>query len=149
MCISQKGFSFKKTAQNFLFCAKWLYFRKSCSKLCVLTVKWLCFENLKFENLKIWRWKMRFGQNVVRMTWKERFVQFSWKAHCFSALKRIWGQFHEFEKFGAQKSDLAKTCCASPEKRVLYNFHRKPAVFPFWREFEPSLTTWKTLTLKN
>ena len=31
-----------------------------------------------------------FGQNVLRVAWKERFVQFSWKAHWFSVLKRIW-----------------------------------------------------------
>ena len=98
---------------------------------------------------KFWRSKMRFGQNVLRMTRKADFVQFSWKAHCFSVLNRISGQFHDFENFDAQKCDLAKTCCAWPEKSVLYNFHGKHTVFPFWREFEASLTTWSTLTLKN
>ena len=95
------------------------------------------------------RSKMRFGQNVLCVTWKERFVPFSWKTHCFSPLKRIWGQFHDFKNFGAQKSDLAKTCCAWPEKRVLYNFLRKRTVFLFWREFQASFTILKTLTLKN
>ena len=92
-------------------------------------------ENLRPVS-RIWeicRSKMRFGQNVLRMTWKERFVQFSWKAHCFPVLAKIWGQFHDFENFGAQKSDLAKTCCAWPEKRVLYNFLGKRTVFLFWR----------------
>ena len=32
---------------------------------------------------EILRSKLRFGQNVLRMTWKKRFVQFSWKGHCF------------------------------------------------------------------
>ena len=76
-----------------------------------------CFE----ENLRpvsrfweLWRSKMRFGQNVLRVTWKKRFVQFSWKAHCFPVLKRIWAQFHDFENYDAQKCDLAKTCCTWP-----------------------------------
>ena len=92
---------------------------------------------------------MRFGQNVLRMTWKERFVQFSWKAHCFPVLNWISGQFHDFENLDAQKCDLAKTCSAWPETSVLYSFHRKRTVFPFWREFQASVTILKTLTLKN
>ena len=92
---------------------------------------------------------MWFGQNVLRMTWKERFVQFSWKAHCFLFLKRIWGQCDDFDNFDAQKCDLAKTFLAWPEKSVLYNFHEKRTVFSFWREFEASVTILTTLTLKN
>ena len=114
-----------------------------------------CFTRLE-ENFspvlrfwELWRSKMRFGQNVLRMTWKERFVQFSWKAHCFPVLGRIWGQFHDFENFDAQKCDLAKTCCAWPEKSVLYNFHLKRTVFPFRREFQASVTILRTFTLKN
>ena len=83
------------------------------------------------------------------MTWKERFVQFSWKAHCFPVLKRISGQCDDFENFDPQKCDLAKTCCAWPEKSVLYNFHGKRTVFLFWREFEASVTILRILTLKN
>ena len=92
---------------------------------------------------------MRFGQNVLRMTWKERFVQFSWQAHYFKVLARISGQCDEFENFDAQKCDLAKTFSAWPEKGVLYNFHEKRTVFSFWREFEASVTILTTLTLKN
>ena len=97
---------------------------------------------------ELWQLKMRFGQNVLRMTWKERFVQFSWKAHCFAFLKRIWGQCDDFDNFDPDKCDLAKTCCAWPEKSVLYNFYEKRTVFPFWREFETSLTILRSLTLK-
>ena len=93
---------------------------------------------------ELWRSKMRFGQNVLRMTWKERFVQFSWKAHCFPVLKRILGWCDDFENFDALKCDLAKTCCAWPEKCVL-----KSTVFPFWREFEVSFTILRTFTLQN
>ena len=92
---------------------------------------------------------MRFGKNVRRMTWNERFVQFSWKPHCFPLLARISGQFDEFENFDAHKCDLAKTCCAWAETSVLYNFHRKRTVFPFCREFEASVTILRTLTLTN
>ena len=85
----------------------------------------------------------------MRMTWKERLVQFSWKAHCFLVLERISGPRNDFENFDAQKCDLAKTCCAWPEKSVLYNFHEKRTVFPLWREFEASFTILRTLALKN
>ena len=96
----------------------------------------------------LWRSKMRFGQNVLRMTWKERFVQFSWKAHCFPVSKRISGQFDDFKNFHAQNCDLAKTCCAWPEKSVFYSFHGKRTLLPFLREFAASLTILRTFTLK-
>ena len=92
---------------------------------------------------------MRFGQNVLRMTRKERLVEFSWEAHCFPFLARISGRSDDFENFDAQKCDLAKTCCAWPEKSVLYNFHGKRTVFPSWREFQPSFASLRTLTVKN
>ena len=78
------------------------------------------------------------------MTWKAGFVQFSCKPHCFSALKKISGQFHDFENF-----DLAKKCCAWPEKSVFYNLHGRRTVFLFWREFQARVTILKTFTLKN
>ena len=108
---------------------------------------------------ELWRSKLRFGQKVLRMSWKERFVQFLWKAHCFPVLARISGQCEDFENLQGQKCDLAKTCCAWPKKSVLHNFHGKRSfvsftilrtlteksaiskwpvlicpVFPFWRE---------------
>ena len=92
---------------------------------------------------------MRFGQIVLPMTWKERFLQFSWKAHCFYVLRTISGQFDDFDNFDTLKCDLAKTCSAWPEKRVLYNFYEKHTVFPFWREFQASVTIFTTLTLTN
>ena len=98
---------------------------------------------------ELWRSKMRFGQNVLRMTWKERFVQFSWKAHCFPVLKRLWDKCKDFEKFDPWKCDLAKRCCSCPEKGNLYNFHEKCNVLPFWREFEARVTILTTLTLLN
>ena len=97
----------------------------------------------------VWRSQMRFCQNELGMTWKERFVQFLWKAHCFPVLKRISGQCDDFENFDAEKCDLGKTCCAWSEKSVLYNFHEKRTVFPFWREFEASVTIFTTLTLTS
>ena len=108
-------------------------------------------ENLRpvWRFRQLWRSKMRFDQNVLRMTWKERFVQFPWKAHCFPVLQRIWGQCDDFENFDAHKCELAKTCCSWPKKRVLYNFYGKRTVFPFRREFETSVTIFRSLTLKN
>ena len=98
---------------------------------------------------ELWRSKIRFGQNVLRMTWKKRSVQFSWKAHCFPVLKTISGQCDDFDNYDAPKCDLAKTCCSWPKKSVLYNFHEKRTVFPFRREFQASETILRTLTLTN
>ena len=111
---------------------------------------------------------MWFSQNVLRMSWKKLFVQFSWKAHCFSVLKRIWGQCDDFENFDSEKHDLAKTCCVCPEKRVLYNFdgkrktccawpkksvlhnfYGKRTVFLFWREYDANVRILRTLTVKT
>ena len=96
---------------------------------------------------ELWRSQMRFGRNVLRITGKERFVQFSWKAHSFPVLKRIRGH-DDFENFDDPKCDLAETCCAWPEMCVLYTFYWKRTVFPFWREFEASVTILRTLTLQ-
>ena len=98
---------------------------------------------------QLWLSKMRFGQNVLRMTWNERFVQCSRKAHSFPVLERFWRQCDDFDNFDSQKCDLPKTCCAWPETSVLYNFHEKRTVFPFWRAFQASVTILTTLTLKN
>ena len=121
----------------------------------VIQLSWKAHCFIRFEeNLRpvsrfweLWRLKIRFGQNVLRMTWKAGFVQFSSKAHCFSILQRISGQFHDFENFAAQKCDFAKTCCAWPEKSVLYNFHGRRTVFSFSREFQVRVTILRTLTL--
>ena len=98
---------------------------------------------------QLWRSEMRKGQNVPRMTWKEGFVQFLWKAHCFPTLERMLGQCDNFDNFDAQKCDLGNMCCAWPKKTVLYNFHEKRTVFPYWRKFKTSVTILRTLTLKN
>ena len=122
---------------------------------CTIVIKSALFFRFG-ENLRpVWRFwelsrsKMRFGQNVLRMTWKERFVQFLWKAHFFSRFEENFSQFDDFENFDGQKCDLAKTCCAWPEKSVLYNCYQKRTVFPIWGEFKASLTILRTLTLKN
>ena len=53
---------------------------------------------------------MRFGQNVLRMTWNEPFVQFSWKAHCFPVLKSIPGDAqHVLAKWHFWASKLSKS----------------------------------------
>ena len=70
------------------------------------------------------------------------------KSALFPFFKRISGQGDVFENFDGQNCDLAKTCWW-PEKSVLYNFHGKRTVFPFWKEFEPSFTVLRTMTLKN
>ena len=65
---------------------------------------------------------MRFGQIVLRMTRKKGFVQFSWKAHCFAFLERLWGQCDDFDNFDAHKFYLAKTFYAWSEKERFVQF---------------------------
>ena len=122
---------------------------------CTIVIKSALFsrfgENLRpvWRFWELWRSKMRFGQNVLRMTWKEPFVQFSSKAHSFPVSARISGQCDDFENFHAHKCNSAKTCTAWPEKSVLYNCYQKRTVFPIWGEFKASLTILRTFTLKN
>ena len=108
-------------------------------------------ENLSLVSRfwKLWRSKNAIWPKRAPRDLKERFIQFSWKAHCFPVLKRICSQFNDFKNFNAQKCDLAKTCSAWHEKSVLYNFHEKGTVFPFWRECQASFTILITLTLQN
>ena len=78
---------------------------------------------------------MRFGQNILRMAWKARFVQFSWKAYCFHVLALISVPWAIFGSGRLKKCDLVKTSSAWLKKHVLYNFRRKPIVLTYWREF--------------
>ena len=78
---------------------------------------------------ELWRSKMRFGQNVLRMTWNERFVQFSWKAHCFPVLKRIWDKCNEFEKFDPQKIRFGQNLLRMTWKERFVQFSWKAHCF--------------------
>ena len=108
-------------------------------------------ENLRpvWRFWQLWRSQMRFGQNVLRMIWKERFVEFLWRARCFPVLKQISGECDDYQKFAAQQCDFAKTFYPCPEKSVLYNFFGKRTFVAFWREFETSITILRSLNLKN
>ena len=44
----------------------------------------------------------------------------------------IWGQYDDFEIWGAEKSDFGETCSAQPWTCVLCAFLRNPTVFPIW-----------------
>ena len=137
---------------------------------------------------------MRFGQNVLRIARKARFVQFSWKAYCFHVLALIsvpWAIFgfgtlknaiwpkcpphglkstfctnfmesllfsvlswilvrlSDFWLWNVEKCDLVRTSSALPEKHVLYNFHRKPTVFTYWRKFQSRWANFGSKTLRN
>ena len=98
---------------------------------------------------ELWRSKMRFGQNVLRMTWKVAFCTIFMESALFSRFEEnLEASFTILTTLTLHKSDLAKRCCAWPEKSVLYNFQKR-TVFPSWREFEASVTILRTLTLKN
>ena len=58
----------------------------------------------RFLDLK--RWKMRFGQNVLGIPWKARFVQFSWKTYCFHVLSWISVPQNDFWFWNVEKCDL-------------------------------------------
>ena len=109
-------------------------------------------ENLRqvWRSWQLWRSEIRKGQNVPRMTWKEGFVQFLWKAHRFPTLERMLGQCDDFDNFHAQKSYLAKTCCAWHEKERFVQFSWKAHCFPVFEEnFRPVWRFWELSTLKN
>ena len=55
---------------------------------------------------------MRFGQKVLRMTWKERFVQFSWKAHCFPGLKFSRKRENSAPSMKIVQNALFRSCAA-------------------------------------
>ena len=78
---------------------------------------------------KYWRSKMRFGQNVLSMTWKERFVQFLWKAHCFPVLKIISGQCDDFDIFDAHKCDFRQHVLRMTWKERFVQFSWKAHCF--------------------
>ena len=127
-------------------------------------------ENLRpaWRFSQLWPSQMRFGENVLLMTWKERFVQFSWKAHSFSFFARISGQCDYFENFDAQTCDLAKHaiwpkrvahdlktafCPIFMESALFFRFEetlrRVSRFWELWREFKTSVTILTTLTLQN
>ena len=81
---------------------------------------------------KLWRSKMRFGKNVLRMTWKERFGQFHKKTHCFPDLKRISGQCDDFKNFDAL--NCAPFFCFQ-EKRMTWKAHSFSALKKIWGQF--------------
>ena len=122
-------------------------------QFCTIFIKSALFSLFEETLRPVWRFwevwpsKMRFGQNVLRMTWKERFVQFSWKAHCFPVLARIWSQCNDFENFNAQKCDFAKTCCAWLRKCVSCFILAKPAKNRLLRQkrlyFRKSCSKWQ------
>ena len=99
--------------------------------------------------LALKRWKRRFGQNVLRMAWKARFVQFLYKAYCFNVLAWISVRWSNFWLWNVEKCDLVKTSSALPEKHVLYNFHTKPTAFKNWRKFQSGKAIFVSKTLKN
>ena len=75
------------------------------------------------------RWKIRFGQHVLRIAWKARFVQFSWKAYCFHVLALI-SVLCAILGFGTLKNAIwPKRPAHDLKSSVLYNFHTKA----YWR----------------
>ena len=95
---------------------------------------------------ELWRLKMRFGRNVLRMTWKQRLE----KQSVFPFRREFRTSVTISRSLTLKKCDLAaKTCCSWPEKSNLYNFHKNRTVSPFWREFQVSVAILTTLTLQN
>ena len=60
-----------------------------------------------------------------------------------------WRFDDSFWVWNVEKCDLAKTSSALPGKHVLYNFHTKPTVFKYWREFQSGGVIFWSKTLKN
>ena len=92
---------------------------------------------------------MRFGQNVLRMTWKERFVQFSWKAHCFPVLKRISEQCDDFWELCRSKIRFGQNVLRMTWKERFVQFSWKAHCFPVFKRISGQWTILTTLTLTN
>ena len=73
------------------------------------------------------------------MSWKQRFVLFSWEAHCFSVLKRIWGQCDDFENFARSKMWFGQNVLRMTWKERFAQFSWKAHCFPvlkrIWGQF--------------
>ena len=98
---------------------------------------------------ELWRSKMRFGQNVLRMTWKKEFCTIFMKSSLFSRFCKNFRPVWRFWELYRSKLRFGQNVLRMTWRSVLYNFHEKRAVFPSWREFEPSFTILRTLTLQN
>ena len=93
---------------------------------------------------------MRFGQNVLRMTWKQRFVLFSWKSHCFAVLKRMLRPVLRFWELWRSKNAIWPNRAAHDLKRAFCTVFMESALFSCFEEnVQASVTILKTLTLKN
>ena len=101
----------------------------------VVKIVTLAWNSLQNEETVRFPWKLAKTCFAGHATWNNRFVQFSWKAHCFPVFKRIWHKSNDFEKFDPKKYDLGKTSYAWPETSVLYNFHKKRTLFPVFTSF--------------
>ena len=107
-------------------------------------------ENFKpaWRFWKLWRSKMRFGRDVLRMTSKVRFVQFSWRAHCFPVSKRIWGHFHEFQNFDAQNAIWPKRAPQDLKRAFCRIFIKSPLFSRLEENLRPTWRFWELLLLK-
>ena len=89
-------------------------------------------------------WSKR-SQHCRKSTFSTIFIQ----SLQFSRIGANFGPLSNFWIWNVEKCDLAKTSSAWPEKHVLYNFHTKPAVFKYWREFQSGIAIFESKTLKN
>ena len=86
---------------------------------------------------------MRFGQNVLRIAWKARFVQFSRKASAlFSRIGVNLGAFGDFWIWNVQNAIWSKR----PPHRLKSTFC---TIFTYWREFQSGSAIFGSQTLKN
>ena len=102
------------------------------------------FTILRTLTLKNAIWPKRAATDL-----KRAFCRIFIKSALFSFLKEFQASVTTLRALTVKTTYLAKTCCAWPEKSVLYNFHGKRTDFPSWREFEPSFTILRTMTLKS
>ena len=154
----------KKILQNALF--------RSCGE----RFGQIAFMSVKILKIVTLAWNSRQKGKTVRFSWKLNKTIFSGHAQHILGKSNFWAwkfsksahwpeilakrgkqsvfmkivQNALFRSCAALKNAIwPKTCCAWPEKSVLYNCYQKRTVFPIWGEFKASLTILRTLTLKN
>ena len=124
------------------------------STFCTIFIQSLLFSSIgvnfspvnRFFDLP--RWKMRFGQNVLRIASTARFVEFSWKPYCFHVLAWISVRTAEWNSRQYVKTvgfpwKLYKTCFPGNDEDVLAKSHYQRSKSKIAQGTEINANTWK------
>ena len=105
-----------------------------------------CFE----ENMmpiwgfwELWRSKLRFGQNVLRMSWKERFVQFYGKRTVFPFWREFQASVRILRTFTLKNVIWPKRAAHELKRAFCTIFIESALFFRFEENFRPVWQFWE------